>query len=133
MSLQSRFFITIDNNCQTQKDAGSKVDKNSSHVSGLAGSQEETMTSLLQFGGLQFMYICIIVKCCMLVIQFRNSKIDFNMDARIIDCRNKHWSQYFNQILFLSTGYFTLCPAVVMQAALESRAACTTTAGHIVR
>ena len=66
-------------------------------------------------------------------IQVWNSKIDFNMEALSIDCRNKHWSQCFNQILILSSGLrlSTIRPAVVVQAALESRAACTTTAGHI--
>ena len=29
-----------------------------------------------------------------LVIQVRNSKIDFNMEALCMICRNKHWSQY---------------------------------------
>ena len=65
-----------------------------------------------------------------LVIQARNSKIDFNMEALSISCRNKYWSQYFNRILFSSTGYLTICLAVVVQAALESRAASTTTAWH---
>ena len=68
-----------------------------------------------------------------LVIQVRNSKIDFDMEALSISCRNKHWSQYFNQILFSSTGYLTICLAVMVQAALDSRTACTTMAGHIVR
>ena len=69
----------------------------------------------------------------LLVIQVRNSKIDFIMEALSISCRNKHWSQYFNWILFSSTptGYLTICLAKGLQAALESRAACTTTAGHI--
>ena len=51
--------------------------------------------------------------------------------ALSIDCRNKHWSQCFNRILIWSSGLSTICLAVVVQAALESRAACTTTAGHI--
>ena len=46
------------------------------------------------------------------------------MEALSISCRNKHWSQYFNQILFSSISYLTICPAVVVQAALDSRAAC---------
>ena len=60
-------------------------------------------------------------------------KIDFNMEALSISCRNKHWSQYLNRILFTSTGYLTIFPAVVVQAVLDSRAACTTTSVHIVR
>ena len=68
-----------------------------------------------------------------LVIQVPNSKIDFNMEALSISCRNKHWSQYFNLILFSSTCCLTICPAVIVQAALESRAACITTAGHNVK
>ena len=48
-----------------------------------------------------------------------------------MSCRNKHWSQYFNRILISSTGHFTICPAIVVQAALDSRAACTTMAEHI--
>ena len=60
-------------------------------------------------------------------IQIRKSKIDLNIVALSIGCRIMHWSLYFNQILISSTGLIT--PAVVMQAALESRAACTTTAG----
>ena len=59
--------------------------------------------------------------------------MDLNMQALCIDCRNKHWSQYFNQILIKLTGLITPGPAIVVQAALDSRAACTTTAGHIVR
>ena len=64
---------------------------------------------------------------------FLNSKIDFNMEALSISCRNKHWSKYFHRILISSTGYLTICPAVVVQAALESRAASTTMVRHIVR
>ena len=37
----------------------------------------------------------------------------------------------FYRILISSTGYPSKCPAVVVQAALDSRAACTTMAGHI--
>ena len=65
--------------------------------------------------------------------QVWNSKIDFNMEALSISCRNKHWSKYFHRILISSTGYLTICLAIVVQAALESRAACTTIARHIVR
>ena len=65
-------------------------------------------------------------------IQVWNSKIDFNMETLSISCRNKHWSQYFNQILFSSTGYLTICPAVVVQAVLDSRAACTSMARQIL-
>ena len=36
-----------------------------------------------------------------LVIQVRNSKIDFNMEALSMSCRNKHWSQYFIRILII--------------------------------
>ena len=54
------------------------------------------------------------------------------MEAVSIDCRNKHWSQCFNQILISSTYLVTVCSAIAVQAALESRAACTTTAGPIV-
>ena len=42
-------------------------------------------------------------------IQIRNSKNYSNIVALSIDCRNKHWSQYFNQILISSTGYLTIC------------------------
>jgi hypothetical protein len=56
------------------------------------------------------------------------------MEALSIGCRNKHWSQCFNQILISSTGLISSGPAIVVQAALESRAACTTTAGpEVVR
>ena len=65
---------------------------------------------------------------CRLGIQIRKSKIDLNILALSIGCRNKHWSQCFNQILISSTGLITPGPAVVVQAALESRAACTRTA-----
>ena len=67
----------------------------------------------------------------LLGIQYWNSKIDFHMEALSISSRNKHWSKYFHQILISSTGYLTICLAIVVQAALESRAACTTTAEHI--
>ena len=68
-----------------------------------------------------------------LVIQVWNSKIYFNMEALGISCRNKQWSKYFHLILISSTGYLTICPAVLVQAALEPWAACTTMARHIVR
>ena len=64
----------------------------------------------------------------MLVIQVRNSKIDFDMEVLSISCRNNYWSQYFNRILFSSTSYLTIWLAIVVQAALDSRTACTTTA-----
>ena len=51
------------------------------------------------------------------------------MEALSISCRNKHVSQYSNRILISSTGYLAICPAVVVLAALDSRAACTTAAG----
>ena len=76
-------------------------------------------------------YLIHIHEINILGIHFRKSKNYLNMEALSIDCRNKHWSQCFNQILISSTGYLTIHPAVVVQAALESRAACTTTAGHI--
>ena len=66
---------------------------------------------------------------CTLGIQIRNSKIDKNIMALGIGCRNKPWTQGFNQNLISSTGWTTSGPAVVVQAALDSRAACTTTAG----
>ena len=66
---------------------------------------------------------------CTLGIQIRNSKIDKNIVALSIGCRNKPWTQCFNQNLISSTGWTTSGPAVVLQAALESSAACTTTAG----
>ena len=62
-------------------------------------------------------------------IQIRNSKIDLNIVALSIGCRNKHWSQCFNQILISLTGLISSGPSIVVQAALDSRAACTTTAG----
>ena len=37
----------------------------------------------------------------------------------------------FYRILISSTGYPSKCPAVVVQAAPDSRVACTTTARHI--
>ena len=37
----------------------------------------------------------------------------------------------FYRILISSTGYRSICPAIVVQAALVSRAACTTMARHI--
>ena len=49
--------------------------------------------------------------------------------ALSIGCRNKPWTQCFNQNLISSTGWTTSDPAVVVQAALESSAACTTMAG----
>ena len=64
-------------------------------------------------------------------IQIRKSKIHLNMEALSIDCRNKHWPQCFNRILISSAGSTSICPAIVVQAALDSRAACTTTAEHI--
>ena len=71
------------------------------------------------------------ILACIVGIQIRKSKIYLNMEALSIDCRNKHWSQCFNRILIWSSGSTSICPAVVVQAALDSRAACTTTAGHI--
>ena len=53
------------------------------------------------------------------------------MEALSIDCRNKHWPQCFNRILISSAGSTSICSAVVVQAALDFRAACTTTAKHI--
>ena len=67
-----------------------------------------------------------------LVIQIRNWKNYLNIVVLSIDFRNKHWSQCFNLILIWSSGLSTICPAVVVQAALDSRAACTTTAERIV-
>ena len=87
------------------------------HSEMIIGNYSEVMISDILKVSL-FVYI--------LVIQVWNSKIDFNMEALSISCINKHWSQYFNRILFSSTGYLSICPA-------ESRAACTTKAGHIVR
>ena len=79
------------------------------------------------------MYIvCYIIGTYILGIQGWNKKKDFNMEALSISYRNKYWSQCFNQILISSTGYLTICPAVVVQAALGSRAACTTTVGQTV-
>ena len=52
-------------------------------------------------------------------IQVRNSKNDLNMEALSIGCRNKYRSQCFNQILISSTGLATVCPAVVVKAALS--------------
>ena len=69
---------------------------------------------------------------CTLGIQIRNSKIHLNIVALSIGCRNKHWSQCFNQILISLTGLTTSGTAVVVQVALESRAACATTARHKV-
>ena len=68
---------------------------------------------------------------CILGIPIQKSKIHLNMEPLSIDCRNKHWPQCFNRILISSAGSTSICSAVVVQAALESRAACTTTAGHI--
>ena len=62
-------------------------------------------------------------------IQIRNLKNDLNIVPLSICLRKKHWLQFFNQILISLTGLTTSGPAVVVQAALESRAACTTTAG----
>ena len=45
-----------------------------------------------------------------------------------IGCRNKHFSQCFNQILISSTGLATVCLGIVVQAALEARAAGKTVA-----
>ena len=64
---------------------------------------------------------------CILGIQIRNLKNDLNMEALGMGCRNGHWSQCSNQILISSTGLVASGPAVVVQAALESRAACCTT------
>ena len=64
-------------------------------------------------------------------IQIRNSKNYLNIEALSIDCRNKHWSICFNRILISSTGLIAISPAVLVQAAMESRAACITTAGLI--
>ena len=66
---------------------------------------------------------------CKLGIQIRNTKNNSNIVTLSIGCRNKHWSQCFNQILISSTGLIAPGPAVVVQAALDSRAACTRTAG----
>ena len=44
-------------------------------------------------------------KIWILVIQVWNSKIDFNMEALSISCRNKHWSKYFYRILNSLTGF----------------------------
>ena len=44
-------------------------------------------------------------------------------------CINIHSSQCFNQILILPIGLITSGLAAVVQAALDSRAACTTAAG----
>ena len=70
---------------------------------------------------------------CALGIQVRNSKNDLNMEALSMGCRNKHESQCFNPILISSTGFTTVHLAILVQAALDSRAACTTTtAGQTV-
>ena len=53
-------------------------------------------------------------------------KIDLNIVALSIGCRNIHWSQCFNQILISKTILTTSVLATVMQSALESRAACPT-------
>ena len=53
-------------------------------------------------------------------IQIQKSKIYFNEVALRIGCRNMFWSQCFNQ---------NLGPAIVVLAALDTRAASTTTAG----
>ena len=55
-------------------------------------------------------------------IQIRKSKIYLNEVALRIGCRNMFWSQCFNQKL---SGWTTLGPAIVVLAALVSRAACT--------
>ena len=55
-------------------------------------------------------------------IQIQKSKIYFNEVALRIGCRNMFWSQCFNQKL---SGWTTLGPAIVVLAALVSRAACT--------
>ena len=68
---------------------------------------------------------------CSLGIQICKSKLHLNMEALSIYCRNKHWPQCLNRILISSAGSTSICSAIVVQAALESRAACTTTAGHI--
>ena len=54
------------------------------------------------------------------------------MEALSIGCRKKHGSQCFNQILISSTGLITIGLTIVVQAALDSRAACTTMAGPVV-
>ena len=46
-----------------------------------------------------------------------------------VEVNADHWSFY--QIWISSIGYLPIFPAIVVQAALDSRAACTTTAGHI--
>ena len=71
---------------------------------------------------------CTLLDVCTFAIQVQKSKNYFNMEALSIGCWNKHWPQYFNRIFISSTGYLTICPAIVVQAALESRAACTTIA-----
>ena len=55
-------------------------------------------------------------------IQIRKSKIYLNEVALRIGCKNMFWSQCFNQKL---SGWTTLGPAIVVLAALVSRAACT--------
>ena len=42
--------------------------------------------------------------------------MDLNMEALCIDYRNKHWSQYYNQILIQSTGYRTISLAIMVLA-----------------
>ena len=59
------------------------------------------------------------------------SKIGFKTSEINISCRNIYWSQFFNQILIYSPRIITLGPTAVVLAALESRAASTTIAGHI--
>ena len=49
-------------------------------------------------------------------IQVWNSKNDLNMEALSMGCKNKYWSQCFNQIFIPSTGLVTVCPAIVVQA-----------------
>ena len=61
--------------------------------------------------------------------RIRKSKIYLNEVALKIGCRNMFWSQCFNQKLISRSGWTTLGPAIVVQAALDTRAASTTTAG----
>ena len=61
-------------------------------------------------------------------IQIQKSKIYFEVALKI-ECRNMPWSQCFNQNLISRTGWTTLGTAIMVQAALDTRAANTTMAG----
>ena len=91
----------------------------------------QTLKNIWDFMELILMYVCNFeyhisilgsLHHSRLGIQIRKSKIYLNEVALRIGCRNMFWSQCFNQKL---SGWTTLGPAIVVLAALVSRAACT--------